>query len=668
MDCDSYQSIQNNISKPLPIRSILTDHTNTNLLDNTRKRRHNNITDKPVKTVSPNNKRSKQDTPPVSPVRNTYSSIFSLILNPFSIFYRWNPVKHNTHNQLTNNPQVTPVSKPVYKPQQPMQGAPDPLMGHNPTSTDGPTIKPWAYLSVKRDRDDLSSILSTSQRDSVSKNIFQTQTQSCKTIFKDDLFARRQNQSYLQLLASKSIPTDNLLSTPRSYRPTSNSSFVIDSIQLETTDIPSSTRLSSSLHEPPQHSKPIPVSSYKSHKSEPTSTFIPPTGRYTNQYRHPKYDKTLAMKHSQAISSLLPSVPAGAIRIPRAPPRSKPSPHNDTDDIHIVSVDKPVSTPCILATSTDSLSDIVMLQRQFELKRIKKEFEEEELNAYNRKMFLSDLERKQSAAHIHKPVKTRDKTSIEELNKKMDKLVNTLETDIEDSRMPGAPYKPVDLGDEMELRVTRALVNTPIEEELSSGFRLHIKRKDMSTLQTSHWLNDEIINFYCSMIADRSQQKKDKPLPTVYAFNTFFYTQLKDRGYDSIKRWTRRIDIFTLDMIIIPIHLGMHWCMAIINFRRKTVVYYDSFLGSNVRCLNLLFEYLHKERLDKKGETFDSTNWELTHEKEIPEQKNSSDCGVFACQFAEFMTREAVINFTQDDMSCLRRQMVAEILNKKLYH
>ena len=83
--------------------------------------------------------------------------------------------------------------------------------------------------------------------------------------------------------------------------------------------------------------------------------------------------------------------------------------------------------------------------------------------------------------------------------------------------------------------------------------------------------------------------------------------QLKDRGYDSVKRWTRKVDIFTLDVITIPIHLGMHWCMAIIDFRGKTVVYYDSFLGSNSKCLNILFDYLHKERRDKKGEEFDST-------------------------------------------------------------
>lgn len=70
------------------------------------------------------------------------------------------------------------------------------------------------------------------------------------------------------------------------------------------------------------------------------------------------------------------------------------------------------------------------------------------------------------------------------------------------------PYKPVELGDEMELRVSNALMNFPIEEVLSSSYRIHVKRKDMSTLQPSQWLNDEIINFYCSMIADRSTQQR----------------------------------------------------------------------------------------------------------------------------------------------------------------
>jgi sentrin-specific protease 1 len=40
-------------------------------------------------------------------------------------------------------------------------------------------------------------------------------------------------------------------------------------------------------------------------------------------------------------------------------------------------------------------------------------------------------------------------------------------------------------------------------------------------------------------------------------------------GYAALKRWTRKIDIFAHDLILIPVHLGMHWCLAVVNFKVK---------------------------------------------------------------------------------------------------
>jgi sentrin-specific protease 1 len=53
--------------------------------------------------------------------------------------------------------------------------------------------------------------------------------------------------------------------------------------------------------------------------------------------------------------------------------------------------------------------------------------------------------------------------------------------------------------------------------------------------------------------------------PKVYAFNTFFYPKVMSQGHTSVKRWTRRVDIFSKDYILIPVHLGMHWCLAVCN-------------------------------------------------------------------------------------------------------
>ena len=49
----------------------------------------------------------------------------------------------------------------------------------------------------------------------------------------------------------------------------------------------------------------------------------------------------------------------------------------------------------------------------------------------------------------------------------------------------------------------------------------------------------------------------------VYAFNTFFYPKILGGGQPAVKRWTRKVDIFAHDYILIPVHLGMHWCLAV---------------------------------------------------------------------------------------------------------
>lgn len=58
-----------------------------------------------------------------------------------------------------------------------------------------------------------------------------------------------------------------------------------------------------------------------------------------------------------------------------------------------------------------------------------------------------------------------------------------------------------------------------------------------------------------------------------------------------------------------PVHLGMHWCTARINFIEKRIEYYDSLHGSNQPLFALLRQYLDEEHLDKKKCPFNFTGW-----------------------------------------------------------
>lgn len=192
-----------------------------------------------------------------------------------------------------------------------------------------------------------------------------------------------------------------------------------------------------------------------------------------------------------------------------------------------------------------------------------------------------------------------------------------------------------------------------------------IRLSDIQTLFNVNWLNDEVINTYLKLIADRSQQRKN--YPSVHSFNTFFFSKLQN-GYNGVRRWTKKIDIFSKDMIIIPIHHGYHWCLAIINFKCKVITYYDSMGCPGDKCLTTLHDYLIKEHLDKKKTELEAPDdWKLISTmKKTPQQLNGFDCGVFVCITAEFVARNAPLSFTQDDMPKFRQKMVYEILTGEL--
>ncbi|XP_057664560.1 uncharacterized protein LOC130898947 [Diorhabda carinulata] len=200
-------------------------------------------------------------------------------------------------------------------------------------------------------------------------------------------------------------------------------------------------------------------------------------------------------------------------------------------------------------------------------------------------------------------------------------------------------------------------------EILCKKFNLNITRRDLLTIAGLNWLNDEVINFYMNLIMERAKHPK---WPKAYAFNTFFYPKLLKDGHQSLRRWTKKVDIFEYALICVPIHLGMHWCMAIIDFRAKSIRYYDSMGSSNNKCLDALKKYLEAEHLDKKKIPFDTSDFELENVKDIPQQMNGSDCGMFSCTFAEFLTRDAKIVFSQEHMPYLRKKMVVEIMTGEL--
>ncbi|KDR84787.1 hypothetical protein GALMADRAFT_217849 [Galerina marginata CBS 339.88] len=216
---------------------------------------------------------------------------------------------------------------------------------------------------------------------------------------------------------------------------------------------------------------------------------------------------------------------------------------------------------------------------------------------------------------------------------------------------------------------------------ISKFAREQVSDQDLSRLRPGQWLNDELINFYGAMILARSEESKEnssqakpkqpkkKPL-NVHYFSSFFWVKLTQEGYDKgrLAKWTKKIDIFSKDIILLPVNHGnAHWTAAAINFREKRFESYDSMDMAKDRVWKALRSYVEDEHKNKRKTTINLDDWENWAPSSTPQQENGFDCGVFTCQFLEALSRgEESFNFSQKDMPYLRRRMIWEIGNAKL--
>lgn len=228
------------------------------------------------------------------------------------------------------------------------------------------------------------------------------------------------------------------------------------------------------------------------------------------------------------------------------------------------------------------------------------------------------------------------------------------------------------------------------ERVVMDSFNLKVTVEHLSTLEKGNWLNDQVINFYLCMLTERNHKNfEDDKYPRQYKtrtmfLNSFFYAKMTDESsggynYDGVKGWTKpgklqRIEgvdnIFELDQIIFPVHTRTtahsaknHWCLAAINFAEKRVEYYDSMTGQHPSYFfRHIMRYLQDEAEDKGIIAFRAGEWRQYTPDYMPLQNNESDCGVFCCKYAEFISERRPIIFQPKHMTYFRERIMLEII------
>ncbi|KAI3616352.1 sumo deconjugating cysteine peptidase ulp2 [Moniliophthora roreri] len=97
---------------------------------------------------------------------------------------------------------------------------------------------------------------------------------------------------------------------------------------------------------------------------------------------------------------------------------------------------------------------------------------------------------------------------------------------------------------------------------------VNITNADLGRLEPHEYLNDTLIEFGLKLWHRELEEKNPQLAQQVHVFNSFFFKKLSkknvEEGYQSVRRWTSKFDIFDKKYVIVPINENFHWYLAII--------------------------------------------------------------------------------------------------------
>eukprot|EP00096_Caligus_rogercresseyi_P013370 TRINITY_DN6027_c0_g1_i1.p1 TRINITY_DN6027_c0_g1~~TRINITY_DN6027_c0_g1_i1.p1 ORF type:complete len:296 (-),score=35.30 TRINITY_DN6027_c0_g1_i1:487-1374(-) len=196
-----------------------------------------------------------------------------------------------------------------------------------------------------------------------------------------------------------------------------------------------------------------------------------------------------------------------------------------------------------------------------------------------------------------------------------------------------------------------------------------ITSHDYSTLESGEFLNDSVIDFYLIWLL--KEKVIDDERDEIHVFSSHFFSRLiskpslntkvqaferdpnkskAEKAHLRVKGWTKKFDIFNKKLVIIPICQSHHWfmilicnpdCVGLEEQEQKIkgepfFVLLDSFGHRRPKEIDALRTYLRHEYLEKRKETFSfGASSMKAHYPRLPQQMNSTDCGVYLLEYAE---------------------------------
>ena len=112
-----------------------------------------------------------------------------------------------------------------------------------------------------------------------------------------------------------------------------------------------------------------------------------------------------------------------------------------------------------------------------------------------------------------------------------------------------------------------------------------VTNEDYNCLEAEQFLNDVIIDFYLKFLQHGKFNDIKEVMDRTHIFTTYFYNRLTtrkngkgkvaednagltaaDKRYNRVERWTKKVNLFEKDFIVVPINEHAHWFVCVICF------------------------------------------------------------------------------------------------------
>ena len=101
--------------------------------------------------------------------------------------------------------------------------------------------------------------------------------------------------------------------------------------------------------------------------------------------------------------------------------------------------------------------------------------------------------------------------------------------------------------------------------------RENVGHDDLWRLDDDEFLNDTLIGFFLRYLQHRTEVDRPEVLKKMHFFNSYFFDTLnkgtktaKNINHEAVARWTRNVNLFSRDFVVVPVNENLHWFVAII--------------------------------------------------------------------------------------------------------